>query len=244
MVAIAVDRFREIIKNRKLLPKQALYIITLLWIWSVTVSSPQLYEYSVYQKYEDKYNITSCGSHDIIEHFETVYAAIVIVLSYAVPLILITISYVKIMIFVWKAGKTVAGKESQVLKRRMKIVRLLITITVVFALFWSPYFVLFGIEEILGLDDTLHTASGTHVTKNVFVVLSTMSNPVIYFVFDAKFRKDLLGLLTGKPCGQVHAQRVYPEMTIDTRSKLNTPNTNLELIQTDNIYKPSKTICD
>lgn len=146
MVAIAVDRFREIIRNRKLLPKQALYIITVLWIWSVTVSSPQLYEYSVYRKYEDKYNITSCGSHDIIEHFETVYAAIVIVLSYVVPLILVTISYVKIMIFVWKAGKTVAGKESQVLQKRMKIVRLLITITVVFALFWSPYFVLFGIE--------------------------------------------------------------------------------------------------
>ncbi|XP_052075698.1 neuropeptide FF receptor 2-like isoform X1 [Mytilus californianus] len=235
MVAIAVDRFREIIKRHKLLSKQAMYVIMVSWVWSVVVSSPQLYEYSVYSNYDEEYNVTSCGSHDIVENFETVYAVIVIVLSYVVPLILITISYVKIMIFVWKTGKNVAGKESQVLKKRMKIVRLLITITVVFALLWSPYFALFGMEEILGLDDTLHTESGTHVTKNVLVVLSTMSNPVIYFVFDAKFRKDLLQLLTRKPCGQLHVNQVQPSTDVinELRNKLNTASTTVESFETD-----------
>ncbi|XP_052075700.1 neuropeptide FF receptor 2-like isoform X2 [Mytilus californianus] len=125
MVAIAVDRFREIIKRHKLLSKQAMYVIMVSWVWSVV--------------------------------------------------------------------------------------------------------------EILGLDDTLHTESGTHVTKNVLVVLSTMSNPVIYFVFDAKFRKDLLQLLTRKPCGQLHVNQVQPSTDVinELRNKLNTASTTVESFETD-----------
>lgn len=146
MVAIAIDRAREIIQGFKLTVRAAIQAISCIWIWSLAVSSPQLYEYSVYDKIEEEYNITSCGSHDIVENFETVYAAVVIVISYAIPLVLITISYARTIIFVWKAGNTLAASQSQVLKKRMKIVRLLIVITVVFAFLWSPYFVLFGIE--------------------------------------------------------------------------------------------------
>jgi hypothetical protein len=36
------------------------------------------------------------------------------------------------MMFVWKAGKTIAGIESQIFKKRVKIVKLLILITAQF----------------------------------------------------------------------------------------------------------------
>lgn len=106
---------------------------------------PQLYEYSTYRKEEDEYNITSCGAHGIVENFETVYACVAIVLSYAVPLIIITICYFKIMRYVWKVGKTSSENDIQVLKR-MKVVKILLLITIVFILLWSPFFVLFGME--------------------------------------------------------------------------------------------------
>lgn len=146
MVAIALDRFREIVQTHKLSQKKAIHVISGIWIWSITISAPQLYEYSVYVKYEKEYNITSCGSHDIVEHFETIYATIIIILLYAIPLIIIAICYSRTMMFVWKAGKTIAGMESQIFQKRVKIVKVLILITVVFAVLWSPYFILFGIE--------------------------------------------------------------------------------------------------
>jgi len=146
MVAIALDRFREIVQAHKLSQENAIYVISGIWIWSIAISAPQLYEYSAYVKYEEEYNITSCGSYDIVEHFETIYATIIIILSYAIPLIAITICYIRTMMFVWKAGKTIAGIESQIFKKRVKIVKLLILITVVFAVLWSPYFIVFGIE--------------------------------------------------------------------------------------------------
>lgn len=151
MVAIAIDRTREIIYGKKLTLQEARKIIFGIWLWSIATSSPQIYEYSAYVKYDEEYNITSCGSHDIVENFETIYASVVIVISYVIPLVLITINYARIIIFVWKAGNTLAAIESQVLKKRMRIVRLLITVTVVFVLLWSPYFVLFGMEVLLSI---------------------------------------------------------------------------------------------
>ena len=56
----------------------------------------------------------------------------------------------------------------------------------------------------------MHTGSGKHITKNVFVVLSTLSNPVIFFISDSRFRRDLVCLLTGRRCTQVNSNRVHP----------------------------------
>ena len=78
------------------------------------------------------------------------------------------------------------------------------------------------LQEVLGLDDTDQTASWTHVTKNVMVVLSTMSNPIIYFISDSKFRKDLVLLFTGKPCRRIHKHQVHPLSTA-----VNTNNTSM-----------------
>ena len=143
MVAIALDRFREIVKQQKLMTKNVVYIISGIWIWSVMVSAPQLYEYSIYERYEHGQNVTSCGSHDIVEHFETIYAIVIIVISYTLPLILITVSYAGILAYIWK---TVDGRVSEHLQIKMKIVRVVVIITVVFILLWSPYFVMFGME--------------------------------------------------------------------------------------------------
>ncbi|XP_063443091.1 QRFP-like peptide receptor [Mytilus trossulus] len=212
MVAIAVDRYKEILKLEKLTTKRASNIVLGTWIWSLVISSPQLYEYSTYRKEEDDYNITSCGAHGIVENFETLYACVAIVLSYAVPLIIITICYFKIMRYVWKVGKTSSENDKQALKR-MKVVRILLLITIVFVILWSPFFVLFGMEEILGLDDTLHTASWTQVAKKVLVVMSTMSNPIIYFASNSKFRRQILKFLT---CGKVQLSGVSPEAVDET----------------------------
>ncbi|VDH95133.1 G protein-coupled receptor 103 [Mytilus galloprovincialis] len=212
MVAIAVDRYKEILKLEKLTTVRTSNIVLGTWIWSLVISSPQLYEYSTYRKEEDEYNITSCGAHGIVENFETLYACVAIVLSYAVPLIIITICYSKIMRYVWKVGKTSSENDIQVLKR-MKVVKILLLITIVFILLWSPFFVLFGMEEILGLDDTLHTASWTQVAKKVLAVMSTMSNPIIYFASNSIFRRQILKFLT---CGKVQLSRVNPEAVDET----------------------------
>ena len=68
-----------------------------IWILAIASSCPQLYEYSVYEEIEeeDGVNITeqACGSHGIVEHFETLYSIVVVIVMYVIPGLLLVINY-------------------------------------------------------------------------------------------------------------------------------------------------------
>lgn len=152
MVALAIDRYRAIVTVKQMSIRDALIVVGVNWVIAISVSAPQLYEYSVYEKYEDHSNSTaiSCGSEGVPEHFETIYAIIVLICSYCVPVAIVVVCYTSTMVYIWKSSKQFNANKlnnsGQVMKKRMRVLKMLITITVVFAMLWCPYFVLFTIE--------------------------------------------------------------------------------------------------
>ena len=166
IIAIAADRYRVMIYRRMLLLKETLVVVAIVWVLSICVSAPQLYEYSVYSEVNEVINITQthCGSWGIVENFEVIYASIVFVLSYSVPLLVLVFCYTSIAILVLKHAKRFQSNssactnnnirnsssgsqlETVITTRKVKVLKMLISITIAFVVLWTPCFILFALQ--------------------------------------------------------------------------------------------------
>lgn len=169
IVAIAIDRYRSIVLNKRLCQRGAFITSAFIWIGSFVGSSPQLYEYNIYLA-EDKlipnYTYTSCGSEGIINYFETVYASCIFIVAFLVPLFILFFCYTKLLLFVWNHGKRLKkevmavpcnntpavrtpvyrSQLTRMLSRRMvMLLKMLFCISATFVILWTPYFIIFGL---------------------------------------------------------------------------------------------------
>ncbi|XP_006819311.2 G-protein coupled receptor 83-like [Saccoglossus kowalevskii] len=255
MIVIAHERRVVILgglNNNSMTMRQAKIAIVIIWITSLAVSAPQMYEYSTYEKivlnnplehvsqsssdetmnntmwdnltesdaggaaneeipenkpliigggsseeiilpenFTDYHFETSCGSHGIPDMFEEVYSICIFVIGYLIPLIIISVNYILIVRYIWKTSHalTKEGGTSAVSKNKVKIIKMMMTVVVVFAVCWAPFFALFVREEVLGQDNSGDSGSVFHSIKLTFAALSTISNPIIYAMFNKTFRE-------------------------------------------------------
>ena len=151
MVVMSFDRHISIVYQRNLSQVQAVLMVGMVWVISMAMTGPQIYEYSTYVKFEEQENETeiACGSHGIPENFELIYASCVVALCYFLPLTLIIINYVRVVTFLKKVTRESSISQSVtsvVSKATVNVLRMLITVTAVFALLWLPFFILFTME--------------------------------------------------------------------------------------------------
>ncbi|XP_076456364.1 QRFP-like peptide receptor [Babylonia areolata] len=199
MVIMSFDRVRVIIHSISTSRKQAAILLVVTWVLSLGLTAPQFYEYRLVEKWEEEENETelACSSAGRDPRFIRTYATLVLVLAYLLPLVLLTNNYVRVVVFVAKhAGST----RGQVSRAKLRVLRTIVTVTVVFVLLWLPYFVLFSIEEVTGTDDSSQFSSTPHVLKQLFVALSALSNPVVYFSLMPDYRRSLRLLLCPATC--------------------------------------------
>ncbi|KAL3859207.1 hypothetical protein ACJMK2_009436 [Sinanodonta woodiana] len=223
MVAIAVDRYQVIVKSWRLQVQRALLTIVGIWVFSVFVSSPQLYEYNIY--YTSRENRTAfnkeCGSHEIVKNFETIYAVCVFVIAYVIPLAILLFGYSCIIIYIWKTSFNLQrqhqvrqvinsiGFSNPLSKKKIRVLKMLITNAVVFILLWTPYFATFAMEEITGEDDTASYGGWLNIVRTTMTTLSTISNPIIYIVFSQDFRRSVAKMIC---CCKTRNNVVYPTL--------------------------------
>ena len=163
IICIAGDRYRVMIYRQTLYRWESMVIVCLIWLVAFCVSAPQLYEYNIYYKTNQATNSVqiSCGSEGIVEQFETIYAAIVFVLLYCLPVFILAFCYIRISALVWKNAKRIRSTiaelpynnptnttqlESMISARKIKVLQMLISITAAFVVLWTPYFILFAIQ--------------------------------------------------------------------------------------------------
>ena len=159
MVAIAADRYRVMVIQRILYRSEAIKAVGVIWLIATILSGPQLYEYNVYEEL-DRINstITTCGSEGIIEHFETGYAAALLVV-YGTALVVLLFSYTKILRLVWDHAKRFRSNQTEqpnvlpdtrleqtISAKKIRVLKNLGSVTVAFVILWTPYFTLFAIK--------------------------------------------------------------------------------------------------
>ena len=188
-------------------PKIAAIIITFIWLVPMCIFVPWAI---VYQQKElpirgFKY-VTCMPVWDSLANQKGYTLGAVFLTCYLIPLVFIAIFYLLIGIRVWKrkvAGMRGTRVERNIQRSKIRIVRMLLVVFVVFAILWLPLYsfkvrVLFG-PVMRSMEKVIMRRYLVPLAQWLGAANSCV-NPFIYCYFSANFRKSIIAVIRSKSC--------------------------------------------
>ena len=195
LVAMAVNRYFAVFFPLKMGTTKSLSTLTIVIIWlvSTVTASPMLYAMRVIEKPD--------GTLHCIEDWTPAfdskkshrnYTIFLLTILYAIPLVAVTMLYTAVVRKVWKRqvpGNITAPNQSVELVTKKRVLRMLITIVIVFGLCWLPYY------TYLSLLSIIHGCPPEYVSfLGLFLGHANSAiNPCIYAIFNKECRASLRG---------------------------------------------------
>ena len=201
LCAIAFDRFFAICRplKRVITFRVAKGVIGASWMSSIAVSGPQLYVLTT----AGEKGLAQCVEHWGPPFDEATaprdYTIALFVLLYALPLAVIAFLYTVIMLKLWRRrapGQELTLNQENKDKTNRKVLKMLVTVVIVFALSWLPLyvrmFVMFAESDryVCGLpyDMGFLTLYLGHANSAI--------NPYIYVIFNENYRRGFKSVLS------------------------------------------------
>ncbi|XP_002734911.1 QRFP-like peptide receptor [Saccoglossus kowalevskii] len=219
LTAIAADRHIAIVYPIKAIRlrtnRRAVVLLTVIWFVSALIMSPLLFVYGTRQICESNTvdNMhTTCQEmwstnatiHNTFEEtFQTtgtlVYSAVLLVLLWVVPLLIIGVVYVRIAHCLWTRQHIGDGpdrdvKADQSLKQKKKLVKMLLIIWLLFAACWGPQFLFNAVRDFTYNFHNLGDSGWTYITFTVLRLVAYSNcccNPIIYHRMSDTFKKHM-----------------------------------------------------
>ncbi len=179
-----------------------------IWLIPACVQTPWAINYSYIHYPDPIYDVTVrlCYPNFATIGFERGYfLGVMFLMCYLVPLCFILFCYSLIGIKVWRrsvAGIRGSRTERNIQKSKVRVVRMLVTVAVIFMLSWLP---LYSIRMRILFGPPLHTSERS-VVKIIAPIAQWLGaanscvNPFIYCYFSVQFRKGIIALLKSKSC--------------------------------------------
>lgn len=122
-MAIGIDRFMVVMfpLRSRLTKKRAKYVILIIWLCSVALSSVQI---EVARAREEPGDVIFCGEHWEDVGHRKIYTVLIFVLTYLIPLLILSITYTIVGILLWKRispGNRDHAREMHQLRSKRKV---------------------------------------------------------------------------------------------------------------------------
>uniref|UniRef100_A0A8C6T410 Neuromedin-K receptor n=1 Tax=Neogobius melanostomus TaxID=47308 RepID=A0A8C6T410_9GOBI len=231
MTAIAVDRYMAIIHPLKprLSAKATTCIIVFIWCLAVALAFPLCYYSTTITVMPNRTVCYVAWPRKAKDAF--MYHIIVTVLVYALPLVIMAITYTIVGVTLWGGeipGDSCDNYHGQ-LQAKRKVVKMMIIVVVTFALCWLPYHVYFivtGLNKELGRWKYIQQV---YLSVLWLAMSSTMYNPIIYCCLNSRFR-----------AGFKRAFRWCPFIKVSSYDELELRSTSLRPTRQSSMYTLSR----
>jgi neuropeptide FF receptor 2 len=188
-------------------PQRAGIIILMLWLLPMVMQVP----WAIFQRQitvsDNITSITACIPNYPSKEFErSFFLGVVFLMLYLLPLCFLVVFYSMIGLKVWQrnvSGIRGSQTERNIQKQKIRIVRMLITVAVVFALAWLP---IYAIRMRIYYGPPLGVWERDIVKYFLNPIAQWMGsatsavNPFIYCYFSEQFRKNIIDLLSSSSC--------------------------------------------
>ncbi|KAM7326501.1 hypothetical protein ACRRTK_014979 [Alexandromys fortis] len=205
LVAIAVDRFRCVIYpfKPKLTVKTAFVTVVIIWGLAIIIMSPSAVMLHVQ---EEKYYRIRLGSDNETstvywcreewpkQEMRRIYTTVLFATIYLAPLSLIVVMYARIGASLFKTSARGPGKQRQepwhVSKKKQKVIKMLLTVALLFILSWLPLWTLMMLSDYADLSPNRLRVINIYVYPfaHWLAFCNSSVNPIIYGFFNENFR--------------------------------------------------------
>ncbi|NXY14771.1 NPFF2 protein, partial [Atrichornis clamosus] len=220
LVAIAVDRFRCIVYpfKQKLTTPTAVAIIAVIWILAVAIMCPSAV---LLQVQEERHFRVILGSGNATlpvywcredwpdPGMRKIYTTVLFANIYLAPLSLIVIMYARISMALSHTAMPGAGKRSQeqrhsVWKRKQKVIKMLIVVTLLFTLSWLPLWTLMLLSDYANLSDLQLQLINIYIYPfaHWLAFFNSSINPIIYGFCNENFRRGFQTIFKLQLCSR------------------------------------------
>ncbi|CAG5076133.1 Similar to SIFaR: Neuropeptide SIFamide receptor (Drosophila melanogaster) [Cotesia congregata] len=224
LVAVSLDRFLAIWWPMKcqITKRRARMIIVVIWFIALTATSPWLLFFDLI-KYGDDPEMRFCVERWPRPQDGTLFFLIGnLLLCYVLPMILISLCYILIWIKVWRRNIPTDTKDAQMeriqQKSKVKVVKMLVVVVILFVLSWLPLYVIFARIKLGGEQAEWEEEVQMIATPIAQWLGSSNSciNPILYAFFNKKYRRGFMAILkSGRCCGKL---RYYETVAIMSSS--------------------------
>lgn len=192
--------------TRRLTPRNSCFMIAIIWIIPMCLFIPWIVVYAQLVYRIQGFSYIICTANWSSEQKRNLFTLFTLFLTcYIIPLIIISTFYLLIGIRVWnRKVRGLQGRAERSINRsKVRIVRMLVVVFVMFSVSWLPLYsiefrLLFlssaGDEEKVMLQRYLIPFAQWLGASNSCI------NPFIYVYFSANFRKSILAVIHSKSC--------------------------------------------
>ncbi|RZF47750.1 hypothetical protein LSTR_LSTR006014 [Laodelphax striatellus] len=180
-------------------------VVFLIWVFSLTITLPWALFFQL-RPLEDGSNMQTCLETWPTPYSENVYFVLAnLIMCYLLPLAIISICYIRI----WRRvccrkmpGEVQMYQELIIHRSKVKVIKMLFIVIVLFACSWLPLYVIF---TRLKLGGDLRPWEETLIYNLLPLAqwlgaANSCINPVLYAFFNKKFRAGFKAILSSKSC--------------------------------------------
>lgn len=204
--------------------RRARMIIVVIWFIALTMTSPWLLFFDLVSIYDDDPDLRFCLEKWPHPKDGSLFFLIGnLILCYVLPMILISLCYILIWIKVWRRHIPTDTKDAQMeriqQKSKVKVVKMLVVVVILFVLSWLPLYVIFAVVKLGGdvaerEDEILPIA--TPIAQWLGASNSCI-NPILYAFFNKKYRRGFIAILkSGRCCGKLRYYETVAMMSSST----------------------------
>ncbi|TGZ55725.1 Neuropeptide FF receptor 2 [Temnothorax longispinosus] len=204
--------------------RRARMMIVVIWFIALTMTSPWLLFFDLVSIYDDDPDLRLCLETWPHPKDGSLFFLIGnLTFCYVLPMILISLCYVLIWIKVWRRHIPGDTKDAQMeriqQKSKVKVVKMLVVVVILFVLSWLPLYVIFAVIKLGGdvaerEDEILPIA--TPIAQWLGASNSCI-NPILYAFFNKKYRRGFIAILkSGRCCGKIRYYETVAMMSSST----------------------------
>ncbi|XP_060833784.1 neuropeptide SIFamide receptor-like isoform X2 [Rhopalosiphum padi] len=179
-------------------------VVAIIWIISLTITMPWAIYFDLQPMEEGSDNQICLESWPTVESGNLYFVLANLVLCYMLPLTVIAVCYM----FIWQKvsrrkvpGEPMHNGANMVQRSKMKVITMIMYVVVLFAVSWLPLYVAFSLIKFWPLPPAVesYTVASLPVAQWLGAANSSI-NPLLYAIFNHRFRDGYRALLSGKIC--------------------------------------------
>ena len=235
LIAIAAARYFAVVhplrRKFRLNNKRVLWIMAISWGFACLLTAPSMSAIA-YDAEKD-----FCVENYAQWYPKEIHVAFVFAVNCMVPIISMTLLYARIIYKLWRnQEQVISSVQSARLKARKRVTIMLIIVTLVHTLCWSPNYVLY---LLIFFVPGFHYGSTDYIITVLLVLLNAAADPLLYTRYMDGFRRGMRSVLCCCHRNTVHVVVVTPSgRKIDEapgqRDVSNTGSNNEEAMETSN----------